>query len=174
MALCLVVSLGASAAHAGSACFTSEEAQAAHFRTMQQDFNVAALNCQSDEADDASISKRYNQFVGKFGVNLQSNAQALRHHFSRAGGNFDAWMTKVANDAGSRAVTDPEYCQRTSDMLDKALAIESASEVESLAVSTASTRMSVPLCGQGKATHTTKAKTKTKAVKHKAKKSQPA
>ena len=118
--------LSASPALAGSACFNAEEAKAGHLRTLQQEFNVAALNCQSSDPNDPtpSIHDRYNSFVSKFGGKLSENAHAVRAHFQRAGGNLDNWMTRVANDAGQRVMSDPDYCQRASDNLDKALALQ--------------------------------------------------
>lgn len=120
-------SLVAATVQAGPTCFTPDEAKAAHFRTMQQEFNVAALNCQSVDPNDPnpSVRDRYNQFVTRFGDAMQSNAQILKAHFSRAGGSFDRWMTQIANDAGQRVMDDPMYCQRTSDNLDKALTLSS-------------------------------------------------
>ncbi|HXP95747.1 MAG TPA: hypothetical protein VN809_03480 [Telmatospirillum sp.] len=131
LVLCLT-SFGAAQA-ATTACFTPGEAKAAHFRILQQEFNVAALNCQTLDPNDPTFSVRYNDFVGKFGGKLQENAAALRQHFSRAGGNFDMWMTKVANDAGQRVFTDVAYCQQAWENLDKALAME-AHEIEGFAV----------------------------------------
>ncbi len=128
------------------ACFTPDEAKAAHFRILQQEFNVAALNCQTLDPSDPTFSGRYNDFVGKFGGKLQENAVALRRHFSRAGGNFDVWMTRVANDAGQRVITDVSYCQQAWENLDKALALDTQ-EVEGFAL-TAEQHGYVPACEQ--------------------------
>jgi hypothetical protein len=115
--------LASAPALANSACFTADEAKAAHFRTMLQEFNVAALNCQSTDPNDPnpSMRDRYNTFVAKHGSKLSQNAQAVRSHFSRAGGSLDIWMTKVANADGQAVMMDPNYCQTASDKLDKAL-----------------------------------------------------
>ena len=166
IALCLVGGVAAQAAP--TSCFTAEEAKAAHFRTLQQEFNVAALNCQSVNPDDPSIRSRYDTFIGKVGGKMQENAHALRSHFSRAGGNLDNWMTRVANDAGQRAVSDPEFCQRASDQLDRALAVEGP-ELDEVAATNASLRLDVPVCGSGKkATTSASAKKPAKAhAKHK-------
>lgn len=146
----IVLCLASVTVHAApTACFTPDEAKAAQFRTLQQEFNVAALNCRSIDPNDPSIADRYNVFVGKFGGKMQDNAQALRHHFTRAGGNFDAWMTRVANDAGQRAVTDPDYCQRASDDLDKALQ-GNADAIDAVAATNSSVRMGVPMCGEAR------------------------
>jgi len=119
--------LAAVPASANTACFNHEEAQAAHFRTMLQEFNVAALNCQSTDPNDPapSMRDRYNSFVTKHSAKLSQNAQAVRSHFSRSGGNLDVWMTKVANADGQAVMTDPEYCQHASDKMDKALELQS-------------------------------------------------
>lgn len=158
LSVCAIVALAVFApltAHAAKSssrstgCFTADEARAAHFRTLQQEFNVAALNCRSADPNDPSISTRYNDFVGRFGGKLQENAQTLRGHFSRAGGNFDSWMTRVANDAAQRVGSDPQFCQRASDDLDKSLTL-SAQDLDSLAISNASLRMGVAECSEAK------------------------
>jgi len=165
--LCLVGGVAAQAAP--TSCFTADEAKAAHFRTLQQEFNVAALNCQSVNPDDSSIRSRYDVFIGKVGGKMQDNAHILRGHFSRAGGNLDNWMTRVANDAGQRAVTDPEFCQRASDQLDRALVVEGP-ELDEVAATNASLRLDVPVCGDGKkVTTTAKASAKRPAKAHHAK-----
>lgn len=114
---------------------------------MQQEFNVAALNCRTVDPTDPTFSGRYNDFVGKFGGKLQENAVALRQHFSRAGGNFDVWMTMVANDAGQRVITDASYCQQAWDNLDKVLAMETQ-DVEGFAVTAGVSHANVPACAQ--------------------------
>lgn len=152
-----------------ASCFTPDEAKAAQFRTLQQELNVAALNCRTIDPSDPGFTARYNDFVGKFGGKLQENAEALRGHFARAGGSFDVWMTKVANDAGQRVFTDPEYCQRAWENLDKTIALEPA-EVEGFASSAVPSRSYVPVCGEEKG----KTKGKAKATKVKAAKKKPA
>lgn len=133
--LCLGLISAGTAQAAASSCFTPDEAKAAHFRTMLQEFNVAALNCRSTDPSFPSVSERYNSFVGKYGDKLQQNALAIRSHFKRAGGNLDQWMTRVANDAGQRVMTDPDFCQRASDVLDVAME-KQAAELDDFAVVT--------------------------------------
>lgn len=130
---------------ASAACFENSAARAAHFRTLQQEFNVAALNCRSINPNDPSIAQRYNIFVRKYDSSLQGNAQILKAHFRSTGENLDRWMTRVANSAGQRVVTDPAYCQRASDILDQVLAMET-NKIEDVAVETAAYRMDVPTC----------------------------
>lgn len=127
------------------ACFTPDEAKAAHFRTLQQELNVAALNCRTTDPADPSFVARYNDFVGRFSGKLKENAVALRRHFSRAGDNFDRWMTVVANDAGRRVFTESDYCQRAWDNLEKILVIE-PQEVEGFASTAAPAHSLVPVC----------------------------
>ncbi|WP_309348100.1 hypothetical protein [Telmatospirillum sp.] len=131
---------------------------------MQQEFNVAALNCRTVDQTDPNFSSRYNDFVGKFGGKLQENAAALRQHFARAGGgNFDVWMTRVANDAGQRVMADPNFCQQAWDNLDKALTTE-PQDIEALAVSAGTSHPYLATCEQAKPKAT---KTKAAAKKKK-------
>ncbi len=139
-----------------ASCFTPDEVKAAHFRALQQEFNVAALNCRTLDPNDPGFSARYNDFVGRFGGKLQDNARALQAHFRRAGGNFDAWMTKVANDAGQRVFAEPDYCQQAWDHLDKVLAM-APDEAEGFAATTAAAHSFAPACSETKAKPTKKA-----------------
>jgi hypothetical protein len=148
LVLCLT-SFGAAQA-ATTACFTPDEAKAAHFRILQQELNVAALNCRTLDPNDPSFSGRYNEFVGKFDHKLQENAVLLRRHFSRAGGNFDVWMTKVANDAGQRVFTEETYCQQAWENLEKTLALE-VQEVEGFAAAEGMHPSLVSVCEPPKA-----------------------
>jgi hypothetical protein len=153
---------------ATTACFTPDEAKAAHFRILQQEFNVAALNCRTLDPNDPSFSGRYNDFIGKFGGKLQENANALRQHFHRAGANFDAWMTRVANDASQRVFIEEGYCQQAWENLDKAMALE-PQDVEGFAVTAGAAHSYVVSCDQPKpkATKTKATKDKKKPVKDK-------
>ena len=160
VALCLT-SFGAAQA-ATTACFTPDEAKAAHFRILQQELNVAALNCQTLDPNDPTFSGRYNDFVGKFGGKLQDNAVALRKHFSRAGANFDMWMTKVANDAGQRVFTDTNFCQQAWENLDKSLALE-VEQIEGFAAAAGLSNAFVPDCEKAQP-KTKKAKSPKKAA----------
>jgi hypothetical protein len=157
--LCLVSASFVSSAAAGPACFTSDEAKAAHLRIMQQEFNVAALNCRTVDPSDPGFDSRYNAFISKFGSALQANAQALRRHFARAGGNMDVWMTHVANEHGQRVSIDPQFCQEAWDYLDKALVTEVA-EVEALATTLTVSSSTVPECSAETATPTKQKKAK--------------
>lgn len=138
----------------------------AQLRVLQQEFNVAALNCQTSDPNDPTFSSRYNDFVGKFGSKLQENATTLRQHFSRAGGgNFDIWMTRVANDAGQRVTTDPGFCQQAWDNLDKALTVE-PHDIEGFAATAGTPHSYLVACDQAKP-KVQKAKAKKKPAKEK-------
>ncbi|MDY0240901.1 MAG: hypothetical protein RBR34_01855 [Rhodospirillaceae bacterium] len=150
-------------AQAGPSCFTESEARAAHFRILQQEFNVAALNCRSIDPKDSSIASRYNVLVSRIDAPLRANAQTLKGHFSRAGLNFDRWMTQVANDAGQRVMNDPSYCQRASDILDQAL-VSDPFAVEDLAVRNISHHLDVSVCATPEI-RSAEAKPKAKAAK---------
>jgi hypothetical protein len=158
----LVLSLASSASAwaAKTACFTPDEAKAAQLRVLQQEFNVAALNCQTVDPNDPKFSDRYNAFVGKFGDRLQENATALHRHFSRAGGNFDLWMTRVANDAGQRVFADANFCQQAWENLDKALAVE-PKDIETFASTAGTPSAQVQTCAETKAKPAAKKPAKT-------------
>lgn len=144
---------------APTGCFTAEDMKPAQLRILQQEFNVAALNCQTSDPNDPTFSSRYNDFVGKFGGKLQENAATLHKHFSRAGGNFDMWMTKVANDAGQRVFAEPNFCQQAWDNLDKALAVD-PNDIEGFAVTAGTSHSYLAACQQAapKASKPTKKK----------------
>jgi hypothetical protein len=140
------------AAPAGAAgCFTAAEAPAASFRALQQELNVAALNCRTLDPAVPTFSARYNDFVGKFGNKLKENAQALRAHFTRSGENFDKWMTIVANDAGRRVYAEPDYCQRAWENLDKVLTLEPA-QLDGFATELQPAKTQVQVCSEAKPT----------------------
>ena len=143
--LIYVLALAGVARAAPTACFTSDEAKAAQFRVLQQEFNVAALSCQTLDPKDPTFHDRYNEFVGHFGGKLQENAQALRRHFLRTGGNLDAWMTKVGNDANQRVFTDDNYCQRAWENLAKILAVQ-PQDVEGFAAAAETSQIDLPAC----------------------------
>ncbi len=124
LTLC-VLSAAVTHSATAAACFTPSEAQAAHFRMLQQEFNVAALNCRAVDEGGPSFPDRYNVFVGKFSETLQQNAKMLHHHFTNAD-EFDRWMTSLANHAGHSVHTDPDFCQHAWENLDRTMEVEPA------------------------------------------------
>ena len=143
-AICLV-SFQAQAASV--ACFAPDDAKQARLRQMQQEFTVAALSCRTAPALHETMAERYNRFVGKFGDVLRENARALLLHFSHHGGSpgFDSWMTKLANAASEHAATEPDYCQRAWDNLERSMLVETANIAE-FATATVNANELVPVC----------------------------
>jgi len=114
--LILAGCLAASGVHA--ACFTPIEVEAANLRVLQQQFNVAALNCQITEPGTASFAELYNRFISLFSNQLQNNSEVLYHHFGKNSRDLDHWMTQVANNAGQDVYRNPQFCQIAWDRLD--------------------------------------------------------
>ena len=69
---------------APAACFKPAEVEAANLRVLQQQFNVAALNCQTSDPH-ATFATRYNQFIKSFEVQLLKNSEILVRHFGKDG-----------------------------------------------------------------------------------------
>jgi hypothetical protein len=130
---------------AAPSCFTAPEVEAAHLRVLQQQFNVAALNCQTGDPSDPTFSERYNQFIQRFSNELQNNSEILYHHFGKDRSSLDRWMTRVANDAGQKVITNPTYCQQAWDRLDQMIPLAPAA-MESYAVTASVAGDLAPLC----------------------------
>jgi len=119
------VAMMGTAAQAAPACFTKTELPAAHLRALQQQFNVAALNCQTLGSDAPTFASHYNKFVQRFGAQLASNGEVLKRHFGHLNA-LDHWITLIANDAGSQVINQPNFCQLAWDRLDDMIALEPA------------------------------------------------
>ena len=102
---------------APAACFKPAEVEAANLRVLQQQFNVAALNCQTSDPH-ATFATRYNQFIKSFEVQLLKNSEILVRHFGKDG-SLDRWMTRVANDAGQSVYKKSDFCQVAWDRLEE-------------------------------------------------------
>jgi hypothetical protein len=154
-ALVLALALVAGQANAES-CFTQDEAKAANFRALQQQFTVAALSCRMVNAQpgDPDYVKRYNLFVERYGAQLRQNALVLRAHFQRAGGNIDDWITKIANVASRNAGTDAKFCQAAWENLEAAIYLPSQ-DIEAWSEVVAAAGAYAPAC----ATDATRLKT---------------
>ena len=134
----------------GASCFTVDEAKDARFRVFQQMLNVAALNCRTVDPAEQSFQDRYNRFVGRFDGPLKENAVALKHHFAHSGGNLDLWMTKVANDAGQRVFSDPNYCQTALEYLDQVVTLNPG-EIREFATAATPAHAYISVCAPAKA-----------------------
>ena len=108
-------------------CFTQDEAKAANFRALQQQFTVAALSCRMVNAQpgDPDFVQRYNLFVERYGAQLRQNALVLKAHFQRSGGSIDDWVTKIANIASRSAGMDAAFCQSAWQNLEAAVYLPS-------------------------------------------------
>ncbi len=141
-----------SAAPAMAACYTGQEASAAHFRMLQTELMVAALKCHGHPSLD--LAGQYNLFVKKFSSKLNQNADVLRQHFSRNYGSassrkLDAFITTLANQASVRSLHQAGFCEETAPLFDKALASD-AKDIGVLATEMYQDQTTRPLCG-GKA-----------------------
>ena len=141
----LVFLLAAGSVAAAPSCFTRPEIDAAHLRVLQQQFNVAALNCQTVDPGAPTFSERYNRFVTLFSDQLQRNSETLRRHFARDQGGLDRWITRIANNAGQAVFMKPDFCQVAWDRLDHVITLDGA-QMESYAVETAVARDFAPAC----------------------------
>jgi hypothetical protein len=142
--------LYSSVAVAAPSCFTASEVEAAHLRVLQQQFNVAALNCETADPSDPTFSERYNQFIQRFSNELQNNSEILYHHFGKDRTSLDRWMTRVANDAGQKVITNPTFCQQAWDRLDQMIPLAPAA-METYAVTSAVAGDLAPLCPEKRA-----------------------
>lgn len=111
---------------AGPACFTKSELEAAHLRVLFQQFNVAALSCQTADPNDPTFAQHYNKFTVRFAPQLSKNADVLKHHFASEHGGLDRWITSVANDAFIQVINVPTYCQVAWDRMAEMIALEPA------------------------------------------------
>ena len=108
----LVVALSASLAPAAQAaempCASEDEARGFTLRHLQSRLMVAALSCNQKEA--------YNTFVQRFMTDLTTGGRSLTAYFARTKLGTPALnrhVTDLANAAGLRRASDPEYCAVT-------------------------------------------------------------
>lgn len=105
-------------AHAAKSCTSDSEYTSLSLRVLQSDLLVAGLRCRAHS--------KYNSFVNKFGGELQANGSALKKFFNARGGGrqLDRMVTRLANDASSRAGVDTHsYCAGIGQMFDEVQAI---------------------------------------------------
>lgn len=121
---------------AAPACFSKTELEAAHLRVLMQQFNVAALSCQTTDPNDPTFAQHYNKFIIRFGTQIGRNAEVLKHHFATDHGGLDRWITSIANDAGMAVIKQPDFCQQNWDRLADMISLEPA-DMETYADKTA-------------------------------------
>jgi hypothetical protein len=142
-ALCAAVLSSASALSAPS-CFTTPEVEAANLRVLQQQFNVAALNCQTTDPE-LTFRLRYNQFVERFSPQLQKNGEVLSKHFGKGSGELDRWITHIANRASQMVLNNADFCQVNWDRLEETNRL-SAEQLEVYAAQTDVAGTAAPAC----------------------------
>lgn len=132
---------------AGPACFNKTELEAAHLRVLMQQFNVAALSCQTMDPNDPTFAQHYNKFVLRFSSQLSKNAEVLKHHFASDHGGLDRWITAVANDSFSQVINMPTYCQVAWDRMAEMIVLEPA-DMEQYANKTEAASLYTTACSE--------------------------
>lgn len=103
-------------------CASEGDYAALSLRVLQSDLMVAGLRCRA--------YGKYNDFVQKFGPELQANGGVLKKFFtSQYGGGgitqLDMMVTRLANDSSNRAGVDTHsYCDQIGGMFDEALSVD--------------------------------------------------
>ena len=145
----LAAAILSGAVRAAPRCFTPAEAEAAHLRALQQQFTVAALNCRTSDPSDPTFAAQYNKFIERFAAQMRSNGEILFRHFGKGGRELDRWITRIANDAGHRVISQPDFCQQAWDRLDTMITL-SVPEMQAYAVKTEAAGDFAPLCADTK------------------------
>lgn len=135
---------------ANAVCYSPREYRASQVRQLQAELMVAALSC--SRHPQLEFPKKYNAFVRKFGADLVENAKVLRGHFGRHYGPrreaaFDAFITRLANEASSRAVAVEDYCRASAPLFEKVLAIGTG-DLERFAVGAVAQARDVEVCAR--------------------------
>jgi hypothetical protein len=101
-------------------CYNAADLAVFRARMLQQEFTVAALQCQSAGGARA-YEQYYAQFLTKFKSELPTNFRSLTQLAARKRLNVDVVVTEFANRTAQRAHTDKEFCPRSKRALDWAL-----------------------------------------------------
>jgi len=138
------VCLGAGPAFA-SACTGPEESKAVSLRALQTELMVAALKC----SHKPELAAQYNGFVRSFGRELAENGKVLMAAFKRAypkdhQKRFDAFITRMANDASQKSIASPDYCETTPRLFDSVANLK-GTEVVAFAATTINGHAAQPL-----------------------------
>lgn len=123
-ALAMSVMLASHAALASPVEATAHEKAAIELRTIQSELMVAALHCR--KSADRDVVGLYNSFVTKFRGSLIRNADVLTAYFKRRDGaayqtRFDAFVTRLANEAALNSARNANYCQTSRAVLQAVL-----------------------------------------------------
>jgi hypothetical protein len=113
----VIVALGtlSVSADAGLVCATPPEMKVLQSTALQQQLMVAALTCRMRED--------YNRFVTAYRDGLVQSDQALKAFFAARprGEDYNAYKTRVANQASLRSTHDPRFCDSARKVFDMAL-----------------------------------------------------
>jgi len=101
-------------------CYNAADIAVFRARMLQQEFTVAALQCQSAGGARA-YEQLYAQFLSKFRSELPVNFRSLTQLAARKRLNVDVVVTEFANRTAQRAHTDKEFCPRSKRAFDWAL-----------------------------------------------------
>ncbi|MDH5490232.1 MAG: hypothetical protein OEY84_05500 [Rhodospirillaceae bacterium] len=110
------VMLSLYAGEASALCADTSEFAAIKSRTLQSELMVSGLVCGQRD--------NYNNFVKKFRPTLIGYGKHLRSYFSNTFGQdgerrLNKFVTRTANSASSKSVTDSSFCNRTLEKFDR-------------------------------------------------------
>lgn len=104
-----------SAAAANAVCAGGHDLKALQAVALQQQLMAAALTCH--------FTDDYNRFVTTFRSNLLQSDRALERFFDqrRDAEGYNAFKTRIANEASLESVHNPRFCQEAKSVFDLAL-----------------------------------------------------
>ena len=145
-----LVAIAVPVTSANAVCYSPREYRASQVRQLQAELMVAALSC--SRHPQLEFPHKYNAFVRRFGPDLKENAEVLRGHFGRHYGTrreaaFDAFITRLANEASSRAMAVEDYCRASAPLFDKVLALGTG-DLESFAAGAVAKVRGVEVCAR--------------------------
>ena len=114
-----LVVIGAIATSAGAktVCNTPAEIAAVQVRQLQIEMMVSTMRCDST---DYNFRQRYGAFMGQINPLLTGNAKQLEAMLRRQHkGDFDRYITAMANDAQDISQQDPQFCTNAVQILEQ-------------------------------------------------------
>jgi len=96
-------------------CVNDAEKTAIHMRKLQTELMVGAISCRAVIPE---LPDQYNLYVSSHTDRIIANGQALQGYFREAFGRaandrMDKYFTALANDASTRSMNHPAFCQET-------------------------------------------------------------
>lgn len=110
----LAACLAATGAQADSICAAPQEIKVLEAAALQQQLMAAALSCH--------YTDEYNRFVTAFRTQLMQSDRALERFFARHRNTegYNAFKTRIANEASLRSLKDPRFCESARMVFDSA------------------------------------------------------